>query len=370
MNVLTTTAILCSAALASFHLGLSISTSTLKRMLFIGAVILLSFGLGETVQMALACSFGGALLICLDEPSNTASIRKFILVSIALSGNWLDAGIPEHILLFLLVGLYFTEKHDSDKAVVSSLLILWCLSLVALIIDHSGAFPGGKIELVTSCLLITAALAVSWLDFGRYSSLSNAVLMLLYLCIRLSLEKRTSSLNLDQVATLSNIFTLSYLLTVGSVVLRGIRNGEKDMQSFSVLFAMSLLLPFSPDLMPATRTTFDYSIIGAAVGVALLTNLLNDRLDDAVLKVLFGIFVVSISASAYTSIPLSRASYLGLVLTTSGQLFFLLRGLNSVRCFDLSFRWERMLHYIYLLVIFGGLATLWYILNYVRQIQS
>src|SRR5690606_34933328 len=153
-------------------------------------------------------------------------------------------------------------------------------------------------------------LATAWLSFGKYTTVVNSVLMLLFLCVRLSLEKRVAALTLDQVSIFNQAFAISYFVTLISVILRGLNNQNKDIQSFSILFAMSLLLPFSPDLLPTMRTTLDYSMIVAAIGVTLLLPLKHKLIEDSIIRVVIGVIITTVAAIAFSTVSLSRVSYL------------------------------------------------------------
>lgn len=368
MTVVSLSAIAASLSLVVLHLALRLKSIVGRKALFVFASAALALALGATTQMVSICTLGGALLALLGNSNNSSLVRKFILVAIAASGNWLAPSLAEYVLLLLLVGLFLRDEREAH--VGTSFIILWCLSLVIIILDHSGAFPEGNIGLLAACLLVASTLASVWLSFKKFTTITSAVLMLLFLCVRLALEKRVAVLSLEQVTVFNQVFTISYFMTLTSIVLRGITNHTRDQQSFSMLFAMSLLLPFSPDLLPPMRTTLDYSMIVAAMGVALLLPLKQERLDDNILRVLVGLIIVGSAVAAFSSLPLSRVSYLGLVLTISAQLFFLFRNINKHDFSCLQFKWERMLHYLYIGLIFGALASLWYILNYVRQIQG
>lgn len=368
MSVLSFGAVTASLSLVALHIALRFKAVYLRRLIFIVATLVLSLALGATAQMVVICTLGGAILALVDEPTNSSLIKKFILVAIAASGNWLAPGLAEYVLMLLLVGLYLRDAREA--AVGTSLIILWCLTLVVIVLGHSGAFPDGTVILLASCLLVAATLATAWLSFNKYTTVINSVLMLLFLCVRFALERRVATLSLDQVGIFNQAFTITYFVTLVSVILRGLNDSGKDIQSFSILFAMSLLLPFSPDLMPAMRSTLDYSMIVAAMGVTLLLQLKQRRLDDTLIQLVIGMMIVVASIMAFSETPLSRVSYLGLVLTISGKLFFLFRSINKSDCHAVALRWERMLHYLYIVLIFGALASLWYILNYVRQIQG
>ena len=338
----------------------------LKRALFICASITMAINLAETVPLAILISVASVVLGLLEGAETRSLVRKFLLVGIASAGNWSVPEIQELLLLVSAVGILLFEQLDSIDGL--SVIGLWLLTFVATICNYVNLFSA--LPLISTGLLLVSCLSLCWIKYREFTTTTLATLFLIFICSRLMIGADQLSLGIDEVLIFTQMFNLAFFVSVLAVLVGGYREAN-DVKTFGLLFCLLFLMPFTPDELPASRATLEYSLVFVAMGSILLLPL-NKALDygTSFLRVILGGIVISASAITFVDVTISRASQLSLLLCYAGSMFYILRSISPNRGPAQVLTRERLPQWLFISFIFGALAALWYILSYVRQIQS
>lgn len=342
-----------------------------KNIAFVVATGLASYGLTNSLL-----SSGIVVLICLisiitEENSAKDMLKKFTLFVLALCGNWIDPSMQELILLVLLLGVYATFQNKN----ANSLIGLWCLTLIVYIYTSISSSAGEPVALVLSSLLVVSSFGIFWFDLRLGNIESLLGLLLICFSSKYFIDKTSAELVLGQALTFSSFSILCFLGTLTFLVLKGFK-AANSIKSFLLILGLTVLLPISSEAQLFNRLETNYIFLLVAMGSLLLLPLSkSEKKSDIITKTLIGLILIASQLILYQGENIGQVQVLILSLSLSAQLFFLMKKPLALTSESVNRQvtvktGERLPQYLYIMLVFGAAASLWYILSYVRQIQG
>src|SRR5690606_34215626 len=161
-----------------------------------------------------------------------------------------------------------------------------------------------------------------------------------------------SNMGLSEVSILSKTFYLFWGITIASLFIRS--NLKADSYTlFIKVFAMSLLLPFTPDSIAGSVVWNLNSAAVAIIGLLLMKKPSKAKSSiDKVMYLLIGLIVIMAQVTSFVGPVLSRASSFGLITVMVLELSLILR-LCRIDAWEQSrlFTRERLPQWAFLLVV-------------------
>jgi len=355
-----------AAALALFHTIFVPLPSALKRVLFMVSASTFVIFLSHTPMMGLLLTLAVIALGSIEQASTSQFVKKFVLISMVAIGDWVDPTIVESMILLGVVGIILHRDYESDYSI--HVLGLWLLAMILGVSSEIQLFE--NVSLYFVCALSVAALSLFWVRYKNCDSITIMAQMLLVSAVRLIIESQQPFIQIQGVVAFTKFFVISFLFTAVCLIVSVIKDKNFNQGALRLL-ALGMILPFTPDEIPASRAVMEYSLVIVAASSALANPLA--RAKDYVGSLLFvacaGLALICY-AITFVDISISRSTQFGLIVVMTSTLTFIGLGLKPEFYERRLVSGERLPQILYGLAIFGALATLWYILSYVRQIQG
>tara|TARA_R110000868_G_scaffold320917_4_gene581985 strand:+ start:4202 stop:5314 length:1113 start_codon:yes stop_codon:yes gene_type:complete len=360
---------LMSVSLLLFHLLSTRELNKFKYFILIIASGLLSYVFNSSaVYLLISMCLLFFLIIC-DDVSTDSVVSYAVLISSFMAGNWLHPGLVEVLLIFILFGLFVAEKQKDALKLMPLLAVL--LSLVAL----CGIYQekNSELLLVTCAVVSTFYYGIFWLFSKRGNALANASIFVTAGFIKFFLDLHIIDLTTKHVGIITNLTTILLVFTNLFVIYRGI-NSRSYWQALFLLVVLNFSFTTTGLYVDMS---FELNQILAVLVVFMGCGLLypisqNPKKRDHAISLLIGVIILVSQLFYLKTQMMSLPVLLILILNFTAQMYFLIKLVQN--CSDLGQvivkTGERLPQFIYIGGVFGAIASLWYILTYVRQIQG
>lgn len=337
-----------------------------KRIIFLVSTALIIFGL-TSYQNDLAWMLSIATLLGLSERTKGVALIYSAVVLILLTvGNWQQADLTE-IMLLASMSAFFLRTKDRNGS--SNIVILWSLTLLMAIVSKTQVIDHRYSELPFLALLVIAIMSNCWFRLKRVGGNEVVALFSVSLLARAIIESRLPLLDYTSITILAMVMQLVFIASLMAAILIS-RTEKSNFEKFVNLISLSLFLPLVPDALIEKSLHFHSVYFLAMISLVLMVPLRKSahgmsQLLVAVLGVVAWIAVLIPQIQAIQS----WQSTLCWMAACSAQLFTLVLFVkHDEKSMNHEKYRERLPQIGFLVIVFGALLTLWYILTYVREI--
>tara|TARA_R110000868_G_scaffold55424_2_gene172282 strand:+ start:38374 stop:39489 length:1116 start_codon:yes stop_codon:yes gene_type:complete len=362
--------LILSGLMLVVYFGRHLKTGWIKTILIIICANSLSYMLNPSIVYSLVSLTLVIFVLYNDKQGVSSLLNCSVLVAAFASGNWMEPGIVEMIAAIALVGNFIINGHSN----VAKILPLSSALIVSVSISSVYQNQSSEILLISCSLFAMFYYGLFWYqDKHCTSPYASASLFVLTIFYKLFVDQHLLGLTARHALVANNLIVGSLAAT--SVF--SIYQGLKKNQNWSALFRLFLLNIGFTTAGLYIDSSFSLGEIAALliifVGSAMLLKIerVPKKLDQYIAGII-GIIMVSLQFLYIKTHLIGVPALYILIINISAQLYFLIKIIGHCeKIGQVTVKTgERLPQFLYIGGVFGAIASLWYILNYVRQIQG
>ncbi|MBH47371.1 MAG: hypothetical protein CME71_04305 [Halobacteriovorax sp.] len=351
------------------HFGNRLGSGWIKSVLTIICACTLSYIFNPDIMYSLV----SLTLIILTQYNNKRGadslLNASILVAAFACANWVEPGLVEMIAALTLVGKFIINGRSN----MAKVLPLFAALITSVALSSVYQNKNSDILLMACGLFVVFYYGLFWYQDKNASPYANASLFILTIFFKFFIDQHLLGLTAKHALIVNN-------LIVGALIATSIYTiylGRQKEQNGTTVLRLALLNVGFTTAGIYIDSSFGLSeitgLLAMLIGIAMLLKIEQaPKKHDQYIAGVLGLVIILLQFLYIKTHLIGVPAVYILILNLSAQLFFLIKIIGHCeKTGQVTVKTgERLPQFVYIVGVFGAIASLWYILIYVRQIQG